>query len=63
LLRSGLPAFGTTTAVQTPSSLWLETDLPTLAVSSLRVLPASCLIAGRFDELRTGMARSYKWFI
>ncbi len=37
LLRSGLPAFGTTTAVQTPSSLWLETDLPTLAVHSLRV--------------------------
>ena len=30
----------TTTAVQTPSSLWLETDLPTPAVYLLRVLPA-----------------------
>jgi len=37
LLRSGLPAFGATTAVQTPSSLWLDTDLPTPAVYPLRV--------------------------
>jgi len=42
LLRSGLPAFGTTTAVQTPSSLWLETDLPT---------PCGVLLAGAAREL------------
>jgi len=35
----GLKSF-TTTALQTPSSLWLETDLPTPAVYLLRVLPA-----------------------
>ena len=48
LLRSGLPAFGTTTAVQTPSSLWLETNLPTLAVYSLRVQAGIKLIKNAF---------------
>ncbi|MEQ1812929.1 MAG: hypothetical protein ABL860_00540 [Candidatus Nitrotoga sp.] len=48
LLRGKLPALSTTTAVQTPSSLWLETDFPTLAVHPLQVqenteLSADCM--------------------
>jgi hypothetical protein len=39
LLRSGLPAFGATTAVTILSSLWLDTSR--LQCDPLRVLPAT----------------------
>ena len=52
LLRSGLPAFGTTTAVTILSSLWLVTSR--LQCDPLRVLPAN-------KKTIAGSTRSYKF--